>query len=213
MLSSEDRRRRNDRLRRLWDKQAGRYDKSMRWFERHVLGEDHRPWVCSRANGSVLEVAIGTGLNLPYYRSDIQLTGLDFSPAMLNIARKRADEIGRVVELHEGDAHDLPYEDEAFDSVVCTFSLCNIPDLDRAVAEMKRVLKARGVLLLVDHIGSSVKPIYWVQQAIQVLSVPLQGEYLTRRPLEHVTGYGFEVSERQRFRWGIVERVRASKAA
>jgi ubiquinone/menaquinone biosynthesis C-methylase UbiE len=213
MLSNEERQRRNDRLRRVWNKEAARYDKQMGWFERHVLGEDNRPWVCSRAHGSVLEVAIGTGLNLGYYRPDIQLTGMDLSPAMLDIARKRADDIGLPVQLHEGDAHELPYEDESFDSVVCTFSLCNIPDLDQAVAEMTRVLKPRGVLLLVDHIRSSVKPIYWAQKAIEFLLVRLHGEHMTRRPLEYATRYGFEVLEQERFRWGIVERLRASKAA
>jgi ubiquinone/menaquinone biosynthesis C-methylase UbiE len=144
MLSEEERLRRSQQLRRLWDKQAARYDKQMRWFERHVLGEDNRPWVGSRATGAVLEVAIGTGLNLPFYRAGARLTGLDLSPAMLDIARRRAADVGRSVELQEGDAHELPFEDESFDSVVCTFSLCNIPDIDRSVTEMKRVLKPGG---------------------------------------------------------------------
>jgi ubiquinone/menaquinone biosynthesis C-methylase UbiE len=211
MLSNEERQRRTDRLRRLYDTQAGRYDKGMLWFERHLFGEENRPWVCSRAHGDVLEVAIGTGLNLPYYRRDIQLTGLDLSPAMLDIASRRADELGRAVVLHEGDAHELPYDDDSFDSVVCTFSLCNIPDLDRAVAEMKRVLKPGGKLLLVDHIRSSIQPIYWLQKAIEFLSVRLQGEHFTRRPLESAMRHGFRTLEQERFRWGIVERVCAAK--
>lgn len=63
---------------------------------------------------------------------------------MLEIARKKADELGLDADLREGDAQELPFPDAAFDAVVCTLSLCTIPDDRRAVAEMKRVLRPRG---------------------------------------------------------------------
>jgi ubiquinone/menaquinone biosynthesis C-methylase UbiE len=169
-LSAADRERQNERRRRAWDKQASSYDKQIGWCERRVLGTDSRQWVCSRARGDALEVAIGTGLNLPLYASDVRLTGLDLSGGMLQIARDRARELGREVDLREGDAHELPFPDESFDSVVCTFSLCNIPDVDRALAEMKRVLKPGGRLLLADHIRSAAKPVFWIQKLIEFFS-------------------------------------------
>ena len=87
-----------ERVRRLWDKRAARYDRGARLAERLLLG-DGRAWLCSQARGEVLEVAIGTGRNLPYYPADVRLTGLDLSPAMLEVARRRAAELGRAVDL------------------------------------------------------------------------------------------------------------------
>ena len=89
---------RSERLRRYWDKQAPKYDKQVAFFERRLVG-DGRQWVCSQATGDVLEVAIGTGRNLPFYPEGIRLTGTDFSPAMLELARRQADQLGRRVDL------------------------------------------------------------------------------------------------------------------
>lgn len=206
-LDSTTRLKENDRRRRAWNKMAPRYDRQIGFVERRLFGVDHRAWVCSKAEGDVLEVAVGTGLNLPLYPNGIRLTAIELSPEMLAIARRRAADLGQEVELREGDAHDLPFEDSSFDTVVCTYSLCNIPDEGLAIAEMKRVLRPGGKLLLLDHIRSSVTPVYWVQRAVEVVTVRIDGDHMTRRPLDHVRAQGFEVVTRERFRWGIVERV------
>jgi ubiquinone/menaquinone biosynthesis C-methylase UbiE len=114
--------------------------------------------------------------------------------------------------LAEGDAHDLSYPDNSFDTVVCTYSLCNIPDPRRAVAEMKRVLRPRGKLILVDHVRSPVKPVFWLQKVIELFSAQLEGEHQTRRPLEYVKAEGFEILERDRLgAASVVERLVARK--
>jgi len=212
-ISTSEQDRESARRRRAWDKQARRYDRQIGWWERHLLGPDNRAWAAGQARGDVLEVAVGTGLNLPFYAADLNVTGIDLSPAMLDIARQRATEAGRTVELHEGDAHHLPFDDAAFDTVVCTLSLCNIPDPQQALREMWRVLRADGRLVLVDHVRSTSKPIYWFQRAIEPISVRIDGDYLTRRPAELVEPLGFDVVDRDRFRWGIVERLVARKPA
>jgi SAM-dependent methyltransferase len=213
-LSDHDREKQNARRRRAWDKQADGYDKRIGWFERRVLGEDNRGWACGRARGNVLEVAIGTGLNLPFYGAAVRLTGIDLSQQMLAVAKKRAADLGRDVDLREGDAHELPFDAESFDSVVCTYSLCNIPDVDRAVGEMKRVLKPGGSLILVDHIRSETLPVLLIQKVIEFFSMRVDGDHMTRRPREQVTAHGFEISESDRFRWGgMVERLNARKGS
>src|SRR4051794_27326799 len=133
-----------ERLRRHWDKHARGYDKQITWSERRFF-PDTRRWICSRATGDVLEVAIGTGLNLPHYPDDIRLAGVDLSPAMLAIAHDRARRLGRDVNLRTGDAQALDFPDNCFDTVVCTLSLCGIPDERRAVADMARVLRPGGL--------------------------------------------------------------------
>lgn len=181
------------------------------WWERKIFGEDHRRWACSHAQGYVLEVAVETGLNLPFYAPDRRVVGIDLSPEMLEIARGRAHKIGCDITLQLGDAHALAFDDDSYDTVVCTYSLCNIPDVDQALTEMHRVLRPGGRLVLVDHIGSSTKAVFWLQRAIEVVAVRLDGEHLTRRPSLTVASLGFEITERGRFRRGIVERLVAVK--
>lgn len=210
-IPPNDLERRNDKVRRSWAKQAPRYDKSIGFFERRVFGSEHREWACTRATGRTLEVAVGTGLNLAHYPAEVTLTAIDLSPEMLSIARDRADSLKQEIDLREGDAHDLPFDRASFDTVVCTYSLCNIPDPLRAVAEMKRVLRPGGKLILVDHIRSAVRLIFWFQKAVEFFTRRLEGEHMTRRSLEHVKAEGFEVQERERMRAGIVERLTATK--
>src|SRR6266566_1099786 len=203
---------RQERLRRYWDKHAGSYDKQMGFFDRHLFSGS-RDWVCSKATGRVLEVAIGTGLNLAHYPDEAQLTGVDQSPAMLDIARHRAGQLSRAVDLREGDAQALEFPAGSFDTAVCTFSLCAIPDDRKAVAEMARVLRPGGLLLLADHVEASP---WWARAAqalIEVVSVPVGGEHFRRRPIRHVQALGFTVEEQDRFKLGIVEQLAARKPA
>lgn len=209
--SPRERAQANDLRRRAYAKDAPKYDKQMGFFERRVLGSEHRNWACSRAKGDTLEVAVGTGLNLPHYPDGVRVTGLDLSPEMLAFAHERAMALGRPVELKEGDAQELPFEDASFDTVLCTYSLCNVHDVERTIAEMKRVLKLGGQLILVDHIRSTVKPIYWFQRLVEFFSVRKEGECQTRRPLSEVKAAGFEIKERDRMRAGVVERLVAVK--
>jgi len=185
------------------------YDRDIAFFERIQFGGG-REWVCSRATGRVLDVAIGTGLNLPFYPTDISLTGVDLSPAMLAIARQRAADLGREVELHEGNAEALPFADASFDTVVCTLSLCTIPDHAKAIAEMHRVLRPGGKLLLLDHIGSRWWPVWAVLKLLELFTAR-NGEYMTRRPLPMLGPAGFTVTESQQLKLGTVERVAAVK--
>ena len=199
-----------ERLKRIYEKQAPRYDRSIAFWEK-VLFRDGRQWVCSRAQGDVLEVAIGTGRNLTFYPAGVRLTGIDLSPAMLERARERAGELGVEVDLREGDAQDLPFPGGSFDTVVCTLSLCNVPDDRRAVAEMKRVLRPGGRLLLLDHIRAASGLGRAVQKALEFVWVRLEGEHLLRRPLEYAKAEGLRIEERERYKRGIVERVSARK--
>jgi ubiquinone/menaquinone biosynthesis C-methylase UbiE len=211
---SDETRRLTDKVRRSWAKQASHYDKSIGFFERRVFGAEHRKWACVKASGDTLEVAVGTALNLPHFPEAVRLTGLDLSPEMLAIARNRASEIGSQVALLEGDAHALPFAESAFDSVVCTYSLCNIPDPRLAVSEMKRVLRVGGRLILVDHIRSPVKVVYWTQKSIEFFTGRLAGEHMTRRPLDQVKAEGLEVIERDRLGPGaVIERLVAIKSS
>jgi ubiquinone/menaquinone biosynthesis C-methylase UbiE len=183
----------------------------MGFFERFLFGTEHRGWACSHAVGDTLEVAIGTGLNLPHYPDDVSLTGIDLSPEMLRIAEIRARNLGRRINLQEGDAQDIAFADGSFDTVVCTYALCSVPDEARAISEMKRVLKPGGQLILVDHVRSTLTAIYWLQRLYEFIPSRTKGEYMTRRPAVHVMNDDFDVKAHDRLRGGIIERLVALK--
>jgi ubiquinone/menaquinone biosynthesis C-methylase UbiE len=209
--SPAERARANEIKRRLYAKEAAKYDKEADFSERWIFGSEHRGWACSQAVGETLEVAIGTGLNLPHYPDDVHLTGIDLSPEMLALAETRATSLGRTVRLMEGDAQDLPFTDSSFDSVVCTYALCSVPDDARAISEMDRVLKPGGRLILVDHIRSSLAPIFWLQWLYEFIPRRTKGEYSTRRPALHVMAANLDIQARDRLRAGIIERLVALK--
>jgi ubiquinone/menaquinone biosynthesis C-methylase UbiE len=194
-----------ERIRALYEQDARRYDRSMAFFER-LLFKDARRWVCSRSQGEVLEIAIGTGLNLPFYPRDVRLTGLELSPAMLDRALARAHELGRDAQLQVGDATALPFPDQSFDTVVCTFALCTIPDEGAAVAEARRVLRPGGRFVFAEHVRSPVRAIRIGQRVLDPLMVRFQGDHLLREPLNHLRANDFTVETLERYSLGITER-------
>jgi ubiquinone/menaquinone biosynthesis C-methylase UbiE len=201
---------RTERQRRVWQKSAATYDTSIAGVERGLLA-GAREWIGARATGRVLEVAIGTGRSLPFYGPDVSLVGADLTPEMLALARERAAELGREVELVVADAEALPFPDASFDTVVCELGLCSIPRPETAIAEMARVLKPGGTLLLLDHIGSSWPPVWLLQWLVERVTILTAGEHFTRRQLPLVRAAGLEVLETERTKAGTIERVRARR--
>jgi ubiquinone/menaquinone biosynthesis C-methylase UbiE len=198
------------RVRPIWDRFAARYDDSIAVMER-LLFAGGREWVCSQARGRVLEIAVGTGRNLPFYGDDVQLTGIDFSPSMLVIARERARSIGVDVDLRVGDAQALDFPDQSFDTVVCTLALCSIPDDRLAVAEAGRVLRRGGRFILMEHVRSHLLGVRTVEWLLDPLAVRWQGDHVCREPLDHLRAEGFAIQRLERLKLGIVERIAAQR--
>ncbi|UGY91298.1 class I SAM-dependent methyltransferase [Streptomyces gobiensis] len=178
----------------------------MRPYDRLLVGNG-RSWACSQASGRVLEVAVGTGRNLPHYPVGTEVIGIDLSPRMLERARPRAATSATAVTLVEGAAAALPFPDACFDTVVCVLALCCMSDDRAAVREMHRVLRPGGHLLLLDHIPSTSFPV----RVLQRLAVPvlrrLSSYYHLCRPLLLVERTGFTVIRRERYCLGMVERL------
>jgi ubiquinone/menaquinone biosynthesis C-methylase UbiE len=198
------------RTRWLYDRYAARYDRDTGWYERIMLGSA-RQQVCSQAHGLVLEVAVGTGRNLPFYPADAALTGVDLSEVMLAAARGRAGELRVDVHLCLADAQALPFLDACFDTVVCTLGLSSIPDDNAAVTQMYRVLRPGGRLLLLGHIASRYAPVRVAQFAVQRYSQRITGDRQLRRTLPLVEAAGFRIDRRTLRRAGVIEFLAASK--
>lgn len=199
---------RDDRQQAMWQRVASRYDASIARVDRRFMAES-RAWVCQRARGDALEVAIGTGLSLPHYAEGVRLMAVERSSAMLEQTRARAADLGKPVELVVGDVHKLPFADQSFDAVVCAFALCGVRDVETALSEMLRVLRTGGALLLADHIGSSNPVLRVGQHLLNLVTVPSENEHWTRRPGRVLRDQGVQIIATDRLHHGIIERIHA----
>ena len=147
----------------------------------------------AQASGSVLEMGIGSGLNLKHYSASVaSITGVDPAAGMTKKAARRAMEIAQPVDVLGVSGEALPCEDASFDTVVCTWTLCSIPNPAPAVAEMRRVLKPGGRLIFVEHGLSDEARIQKWQRRIEPYWKPLAGGcHLTRRADDLLKEGGF----------------------
>jgi ubiquinone/menaquinone biosynthesis C-methylase UbiE len=205
----------NEKVAEIFDKEADRYDRQMGLFERFVLGSA-RQWAIAQAHGRVVEIAVGTGLNLPLYPADVEgVVGVDLSEEMLDLARRRVAEqrLDRI-ELHQGDVQALDLADSSADTVVSTFTYCTIPDPQRASNEAYRILTPGGRFVLAEHGPSTNAIARTLMRAVEPLSVRFQADHLMRDPVPYLQVAGFTIDEVHRSgRGGLVFRVLAHKPA
>ncbi|TVP71737.1 MAG: methyltransferase domain-containing protein [Rhodobacteraceae bacterium] len=129
-------------------------------------GRRHATKVANASGGRVLEVGVGTGLALPYYKPDLDVTGIDFSEEMLQRARAKVTEenLGHVRELRQMDARALDFPDASFDIVVAMHLISVVPDPEQVMAEMARVCKPGGQILLVNHFARDEGWLAWLER-------------------------------------------------
>jgi SAM-dependent methyltransferase len=210
MVRGDTATRADDWLRRYYGRSAAEYDGWMRYYDPVMLG-DGRWRTCARAKGRTLELAIGTGLNLPCYPRDVELTGIDLTPGMLVLAAARAERLDRPVELRVGNAQALDFPDGQFDTVVATFLLSTIPDPRAAAREAWRVLQPGGPLILLDHVRSPFAPVRLLEWLFDPLMRRSNGVDLLRDPLDYLGSIGFAVERCRRTRAGIIQELVARK--
>ena len=198
------------RVRDVYEKQAPYYDRVIAVAER-LLFAGGREWACRHVHGDVLEVGVGTGRNLPCLPEGIALSGIELSPAMLARTEERARRLGRTADLRVGDAQRLPFADATFDTVLATLTLCSIPDDVTAVAEMARVLRPGGRLVLLDHVASPSRVVRAMQRLLEPLFLRLAADHLLREPEDAVRRAGLVIEELSRSRAGLVLRLTARR--
>lgn len=140
-----------NQLQSAYDEIADQYEKKV-WFDQHILGVARlRKKLLSKATGKILEVACGTGQNFEMFATNNEITAVDLSPKMLEVARENAARLNLNVKLAVMDAEKLEFPDGSFDTVVSTLSTCTFPNPVKALQEMKRVCRPNGLILLLEH--------------------------------------------------------------
>lgn len=157
----------------------------------------YRSGLVPRARGLVLEVGIGSGLNLPFYGAQVErVYGIDPSENLLRMARKRARSVRFPVEFFARSGETIPIEDHFVDTVLTTFTLCTIADPIAALREMRRVLKPAGQLLFAEHGFAPDRSVQRWQHRCNPLWTRIAGGCnLNRKMDELISSAGFDIAE------------------
>ncbi len=157
----------------------------------------YRRRVLSAANGRVLEVGIGSGVNLSFYPpATEEIFGLEPAPRLIDMARRAAQRSSAQVRFIEGSAEAIPLESHSVDTVVMTWTLCSIPDASQSLAEMRRVLKPGGLLLFVEHGQAPEEGVRKWQNRLTPLWKRLAGGCHLNRPVRTlIESAGFRIGE------------------
>jgi ubiquinone/menaquinone biosynthesis C-methylase UbiE len=198
-----------EELAAIYDDAAARFERFDR-LQGVLLGR-YRRRVFGPAAGRVLDVACGTGANFRYL-GDVDVVGVDLSPAMLAGARRTADRLGRSATLLRADAARLPFPDDSFDSVVSALSTCTFPDPVAALREMARVCRPGGSIRLLEHGRSAVGPLAALQDRFADRHFESMGCRWNQRPAALVEAAGLRPRERWRSALGVLTGVVADPA-
>ena len=169
------------------------------WSMRQPIFDAYRRRVLQAAEGCVLEIGIGAGLNLPFYGHAAEhVIGLEPSPRLLAMVRETSSAVPRQVELLRATAEAIPLEDGCVDTVVSTWTLCSIPDVARALEEIRRVLKTDGRFVFVEHGLSSDPGVSRWQHRLTPLWKRIAGGCHLDRPIARlVENAGFRFDQLQ----------------
>lgn len=148
----------------------------------------------SAAEGKILEVGIGTGANLPFYPPSADLTGIDFSRGMLEIARGKTRRLGMEnTRLIEMNVEALEFDDDTFDTTLSTFVFCTVPDPDKGLRELYRVLKPGGKAIFLEHMKSELGWINLFLRIMDKVSTPMLGTSMVRETQKGIEKAGFTI--------------------
>lgn len=203
-----------------------RYQRISRFYDvMETMAETrYHPWrekLWTEVTGiEVLEIGVGTGKNMPYYPANTHITGIDLTPGMLERARRKAHASGlnSHVDLQLGDAQTLDFPDNSFDTALGTFVFCSVPDPVLGLREMKRVVRPRGKVLLLEHMRSPNETLGALMDLINPLVIRMMGANINRRTVENVRKAGLEIERIEDLAMGgifklIVARVNKTKDA
>ena len=210
MVATTEEDRAADTVRRRYNRSARTYDLMQALGERMAFGRLRNAlWQKAPLSGDLLEIGVGTGVNLPHYPAGVRATGIDISDRMLEKARARAEREHVEVDLRLMDAQHLAFPDASFDTVFATCVFCSVPDPVAGLREARRVLRPGGRLLLLEHVRSTWPVAGRLMDLLNPVVVRMAGANINRRTLDNVRAAGFDQLDVSSHMLGIVKLIEA----
>lgn len=198
----------SETVRRRYNRKARSYDRKQAMMER-VAGRWRRELWSRARDGEVLEIGVGTGSNMPLYPGGCRITGIDIAEKMLERANARAAALGIVADLRRMDVQHLDFPDKHFDCAAATFVFCSVPDAIAGLAEVRRVLRPGGTLLLLEHVRSENRFVGRMMDLLNPVVVRLAGANVNRHTVENVYAAGFAEVRVSTHMRGIIKLIEA----
>ncbi len=191
-----------------WDKASASFDLMAGYGPEKRWEPVKRALFSKMAEGRILFLAIGTGLDVPFFPSGRQITGIDISDGMIEKAQERVSRYDGNLELLQMDVHEMPYEDGSFDQVFTSCTFCSVPRPIEGLTALHRVLKPGGQLHMFEHTGSRYFPFNLMMNIMTPLSRRL-GPEMNRTTVENVKAAGFHLDEVQHVFLDVVKTISA----
>ena len=180
-------------IQKRYDRNARFYD-IMESFVEKLLYSKWRKKYFFPLKGKILEVGIGTGNNIKYLNKETKVTGIDFSEKMLEKARQKLISSGKKnIVLSQMDVENLSFEDDLFDYVITSSVFCSVPDPVKGLKEIRRVLKPKGKLIMVEHVLSKNKFISFIENLFNPLVRSITGVNINRDTGQNIIKSGMKI--------------------
>lgn len=192
-----------------WDKAAPTFDlmagkgAEERWepFKRDLF---------SNMRGNILFLALGTGLDIPFFPPGKSIEAIDISPKMLEQAQTRIADYDGEINASVMDVHNMSYKENSFDQIYTSCTFCSVPDPVNGLKSLKRVLKPGGELLMFEHTGSRYYPFKLMMDMMTLVSRRI-GPDMNRPTVDNVIAAGFEITEVNHVFLDVVKTIKATK--
>lgn len=191
-----------------WDKASANFDLMAGYGPEKRWEPVKRALFSKMGEGRILFLAIGTGLDVPFFPPQRNITGIDISDGMIEKARPRVDAYDGEIELQQMDVHEMPFEEDSFDQVFTSCTFCSVPRPIDGLKALRRILKPGGELHMFEHTGSRYFPFSLMMNIMTPLSRRF-GPEMNRTTVENVQAAGFELDCVQHVYLDVVKTISA----
>ena len=197
---------------RKWDKAAAHYDLMGGYGPEKRWEPYKRELFANMGDGEILFLALGTGLDLPFFPDGKSITAIDISQNMINQAAPRIAKYHGNLKVQQADVHEMPFEDSQFDQIFTACTFCSVPNPIEGLKKLQRVLKPGGDLYMFEHTGSQYYPFKIMMNAMTQLSRKL-GPDMNRATVENVIAAGYDLKQVTHVYLDVVKTIHARPAA
>lgn len=191
-----------------WDRAAAHFDVMAGYGPEKRWGPTKREFFSRMGDGRILFLAVGTGLDIPFFPPGRDLVGIDISQAMLDKAKPRVEAYPGGIEVHQMDVHEMSFAPGSFDQVFTSCTFCSVPDPVRGLEALRRVLVPGGELHMFEHTGSRYYPFRLMMNLMTPLS-RIAGPEMNRPTVDNVAAAGFRLREVNHVYLDVVKTIHA----